>query len=94
MTSAAKTWVTIIIVIILLVLGWLWYSNSAGVQTGAPVGDMSLPAQSSADNSASMSATNDTSNSGISQDMTAINGQVSAMDSDSASIDQGMNSAY
>ncbi len=86
MSSGAKSWVAIILVIILLIMGWIYYSNSSNstnpMQTGAPVSTLytNTPPQSS--------ASNNTSDIGISQDMTSLGSQMNGMESDSASVNQ------
>mgnify|MGYP001550309748 FL=1 len=91
MTTAAKTWVTIIVLIILGVIGWAWYSHSSGSYMEEPADTMQQApvSQTSADNSTpAMSSNSDTSDSGIDQDMTSVNAQMNAVDSDSANANQ------
>ena len=90
-TSKVVAW----IIVAILVIGgiYYWVENRAPV-TPAP-SDQSSQAAASQDANASAAPTlpsgSDTSDAGLNSDSAAISGKMSAMDSDTASIDSGMN---
>lgn len=94
MSSATKTILALVALIIVVLAGWTWYELSQpSVPTAAstvPVTDNSVsaaPAQPAASAApAGMSAPNDTSDAAINQDVTSLDAQLGGLNTDSSNL--------
>jgi len=96
MSSMTKTAIALIVLIVVILVGWLWYVNSSG---GMPTAGQSAPITpipptpngQGATPIGGVTAPSDSSDAAIDQDMTSIGGQVNGLNADSANA--GQNSA-
>jgi len=101
MSSTAKTGITLVIILVVIVIGWVLYNNSvsmkapAPIETGTPAAQASSTASTAAPVSplegTGMSAQTDASASALEQDTSALDKQIESLSSDSSSVDQSIN---
>lgn len=88
MTNNVKAWVTIIVLVLAALFGWLWYSN---MPENSSSNSPSTVSSSDQNATTTMSATNDTSNTALEQDLNASNAQLNNLNSDTSNADQSLN---
>lgn len=90
MQSALKTLLWILVVLVIAGGAYYWYQNAHPVAPATPA----TSEATSTDNGAPASllaSGSDTSDAGLSQDLTGIDTQMSTLNADTASIDSGLN---
>lgn len=94
MSSTGKTWAAIIIVAIIAIIGWVWYKGSSSNSLyQAPATTASDTSSASTQESTSMSASSDTSDAALQQDLGSVDSQMNNLSSDQSAADQGLNSS-
>ena len=100
MSKSAKTGIAIVVIIIIIVIAWIWYSHSyrasstqaTQTETPSPVPTQSPVAQVQSNTAGTgLTPTSDHSSAAIEQDSTAVDSQMTGLNSDSANADTGIN---
>ena len=96
MSTSAKTWIAVAVVLVVVIIGWIWYGNSSGNVPAqyeqTPAADTSSSGSNSAASVTAMSSATNTSDAGLNQDLNSVDGQMTGLNSDTSSADQGLNS--
>jgi hypothetical protein len=90
MSHHTRTVILLIIVIIIVIAGWVWYGSS---NAPAPVNSVNSPVttnQSSGSQAVANTATIDTSDLALQNDLNSADAQLSAINTDAAAVDQSM----
>jgi hypothetical protein len=97
MSTTAKTGIALVIVLVLVVLGWVMFSDkpapepvqNTAIQTIAPTPTPKLPNTANT----GMADMNDATNDGLKTDLDAVGKQMSDLNSDTLNVDQGIKEA-
>lgn len=96
MSATAKTGITLVIILVIVIIGWVWFNNSnkealvepiATEQIVTPTPTPKLPNTAGT----GMSAIDDPSNEAIQTDIDAVGKQLTELNGDTAGIDYGIN---
>lgn len=91
MTKEIKTIVALIVLIVVVIVGWVWYGMSNNAPTQTPVVQSSAPVQENtyvpADAGLTTSAS-DSSDAALQSDLDSVNTQMNSLNTDTSSISQ------
>ena len=98
--SQGKIWTIVIIAIVVIAGGWMWFANSSGSSNTAavpPVQNNVVQEQQTTNQPVSeptgASASTDTSNAALEQDMNAVDNQINNINTDNSNAAAGLNSS-
>lgn len=98
MSNTSKTWLGVIVVAVIVIVGWIWYANSSSNSySPAPVSQNNVvpnqPAANQVSVSTGTSAPGDSSNAALQQDMSAVDNQLNGINTDTSNATGGLNSS-